>query len=233
VIDAHHAHHANARHGAPRANGRLALAGVLLFFAALAIALLVDQLGAPPFDRFLTVHLDGWRSGFGGAVFRAATASGYAAWLIPAGVVIMLTIGFARRSVAVLIALAVTTPIASGVNALLKLAFQRPRPTLDQFAHVGGSSMPSGHAATSAAFAGAIWLALPAGPWRRTLGTLALLYAATVGLSRVVLGVHWSSDVIAGWSEGAGIACIVAAATRVGVGYVGARRARAAPHSIA
>jgi len=71
---------------------------------------------------------------------------------------------------------------------------------------VGNESLPSGHATMSAAVVGAlVVLAWPqlAGAARGLVATAALVWVALVGLTRVYLGVHWWSDVLAGWATGA------------------------------
>lgn len=94
---------------------------------------------------------------------------------------------------------------AGGLNALLKLAFSRPRPLLmAQLAHAGGYSFPSGHAMAGAAIYGALALvAVRRFPRQRwwVVGASGLLVFA-IGASRVYLGVHYPSDVIAGWALG-------------------------------
>lgn len=90
---------------------------------------------------------------------------------------------------------------------ITKAAVSRPRPT-DAVIAVTGSSFPSGHAAQSLAVYGALALVAAAsvrsGSRRLVLVAAAALTALCVGLSRVVLGVHWLSDVIAGWALAAG-----------------------------
>lgn len=86
---------------------------------------------------------------------------------------------------------------------LTKDFVQRPRPPSSLWlTNVGKStSFPSGHATQSLAtfmalaLVGAAWTAKLAWPGR----VLALVLAAGVGWSRVYLGVHWATDVIAGW----------------------------------
>lgn len=102
----------------------------------------------------------------------------------------------------------VTTSLGGGlVDTVLKLAVNRPRPDLENpVAHAFGKSFPSGHAMTSLVVYGALVLVfLPVVPRRRrwlvVAGVATLVLA--IGLSRLALGVHFVSDVLAGWVMGA------------------------------
>jgi undecaprenyl-diphosphatase len=92
------------------------------------------------------------------------------------------------------------------VNAVKEL-LHRVRPTFNPIAETLGPSFPSGHSATAAALYAAVALVLAR---RRSPRTRSLLAgaAATVAIgvaaSRVLLGVHWLSDVVAGLSFGWG-----------------------------
>lgn len=95
---------------------------------------------------------------------------------------------------------------AKVTETTLKLVYGRPRPSFpDPVALAPNWSYPSGH--TSGALAGCILIAvvLTALVWprRRVLvWTLALLFAVAVAFSRMALGVHFLSDVMAGWLIG-------------------------------
>lgn len=96
---------------------------------------------------------------------------------------------------------------------LLKGIFHRPRPTLvDHLVIEHSASYPSGHAANSAiVFLTIAVLYLRVEPSLRTrmfvLSAAGFLTLA-VGISRVALGVHWPSDVLAGWMFGTSWACL-------------------------
>ena len=101
--------------------------------------------------------------------------------------------------------------IASGelLSAALKALFEIPRPDLvTQYSIVYTSSFPSGHSMFAAiAYLTAAVLIARAEPRRRVkvfVMAFAILLTVLTGVSRVYLGVHWPSDVIAGWLAGAG-----------------------------
>ncbi len=90
---------------------------------------------------------------------------------------------------------------------LMKEYFSRPRPQVVPYlCAVDGSSFPSGHSMMSAIVYLTLGVLLASGiaQWRFRLGLLAmaLLLAGLVGVSRVCLGVHYPSDVLAGWTAG-------------------------------
>ena len=90
---------------------------------------------------------------------------------------------------------------------LAKWEVARPRPTIvSHLVEVEHASFPSGHAAGSAAIyltlAALASQVMPDRRARRTLLVMAMLLVGMIGCSRVYLGVHWPSDVLAGWSFG-------------------------------
>lgn len=116
-------------------------------------------------------------------------------------------------------ALFVYASVASGllVSTLLKDLMERPRPELVPHAYVSTSSFPSGHSMLSAVTYLTLGALLARSHRRKRLKAYFLLVAAIltllVGLSRVYLGVHWPTDVLAGWTAGASwaIVCWLAA----------------------
>lgn len=92
------------------------------------------------------------------------------------------------------------------LNVLMKLVFERPRPVMDEpLLTLASFSFPSGHAASTTLLYGFLALVvlvhLPRSGWRWVAAALALLVVALVAWSRVYLGVHFLTDVLAGIAE--------------------------------
>ena len=113
-----------------------------------------------------------------------------------------------RRRVALGLLMGLWVGAAALLNTALKIGFDRPRPDIvASVAEVYTASYPSGHAMLSAVVfltLGAFLAALER-RWRlRTFwAVLAVFITLLVGFSRMYLGVHYPSDVLAGWSLGA------------------------------
>jgi undecaprenyl-diphosphatase len=104
------------------------------------------------------------------------------------------------------------------LNQALKAVFGRARPdVIEPLVHVGFFSFPSGHAMNSMVFyttaAFAIGHMTGPGAARRLIYGLAALVVTLVGLSRVYLGVHFPSDILAGFAAGHAWALICAVLT--------------------
>lgn len=116
-----------------------------------------------------------------------------------------------QRRDCIIVAAAVSS--GSAASVVLKHVFERPRPTaVPYLVHVNDASFPSGHSMTSAVvyITLGVLLARSTNSWKHKLfyvGT-GLILSGLVGLSRVMLGVHYPSDVIAGWAAGASWALI-------------------------
>ena len=121
-----------------------------------------------------------------------------AASLLAAG---WLLLGGHRRRTILLLAILASERLL--VEAM-KTGFDRARP--DAAGHqvaVHSLAFPSGHSANAMAMWLAIALLAFAPRWRRPAVAAALLLAFVTGLCRLVLGVHWPSDVVGGWALGA------------------------------
>jgi membrane-associated phospholipid phosphatase len=143
---------------------------------------------------------------------RVVTWAGSAFLLVPLALIACLTLlraGLRREALAVALSLGGARLIFN----LVKLLVSRPRPPVEHLQVVTGSSFPSGHATQASAF----WFSLvfvlpPAGvsaKLTRVVAGVALVIILTVAASRVYLGVHYPSDVVAGMLLGTGWATYV------------------------
>jgi undecaprenyl-diphosphatase len=107
-------------------------------------------------------------------------------------------------------ALLVLSSVAGGgvLSGLFKLGIERPRPDLvSHLVEVHTTSFPSGHATLSAVTYLTLGALLARVEARRRVKiyvlSLAVVITFLIGLSRIYLGVHWPTDIIAGWCVGA------------------------------
>ncbi len=131
-------------------------------------------------------------------------------FLVTAIVVIYLLILRRYASVTLLIVSIVGGAL---LNTALKMGFDRPRPDLvPHEARTFTASFPSGHAMMAAVTFLVIGALLARVQPRRRLRVfvmgMAVLLAMLVGLTRIYLGVHWPSDVVAGWTVGSAWALV-------------------------
>ncbi len=92
---------------------------------------------------------------------------------------------------------------------ILKRTVERPRPAGQHLAAASGASWPSGHASSSMALYGALLL-IASGTWehgendgrlaRRAVWGAVIALVALIGFSRLYLGVHYATDVVAAWA---------------------------------
>lgn len=111
-----------------------------------------------------------------------------------------------KKRIRTAVVMLVIPPLAGATSSILKEAFSRARPEviphLDTF---GNFSYPSGHATGAAVVALLAALLLPT-RGRALWMLVAVAVAAAIGGSRILLGVHWPSDVVAGWMLGTAFA---------------------------
>lgn len=191
---------------------------VPLLFPLLLLALWVAMMafGTGPVDQAVLAFLySAERPGFRSAA-RVITLAGEWQSMLALVAIAALWLFYRRRLRAALLFLGIT--LSGRLLILLqKEAVGRMRPEAQEhLMEVRSLSFPSAHTANSMVVF--LALALFAAPerYRRPAILLALLGTLTVGLSRPMLGVHWPSDVIAGWSFGALWVLMFARAWRTG-----------------
>jgi len=136
-------------------------------------------------------------------VIRDITALGGIPWVVPLTAAAAAAALLLRRPRA-----AALVVLAFAGGELLQLGFKplfgRARPhVFPPPEHIANAAYPSGHALVSASLAFALVALCWEGRWRVPVAVLAALYVVAVGFSRVYLGVHYPSDVLAGWLLGA------------------------------
>ncbi len=159
------------------------------------------------FDAAVSASVQAWRSAPLTAFFIGVTtlADSLTVWLL-AAIVILLLLWWRRWSAAVLTFLAVA--FGSLFGALAKIEVARARPPLARMliALPGGYSFPSGHALAGVELYGVVAFLLVRElrvGWQKVLvAAAAVAIAVLIGVSRVYLGVHWPSDVLASWLLG-------------------------------
>ena len=111
-----------------------------------------------------------------------------------------------RRRWRLALYLLVTAAGALVMDRLLKSLVGRLRPVVAHpIAHGGGNSFPSGHSLGSIVCYGAVLLVftpMTHGRWRTALRAVIITLVALIGISRILLGVHYLSDVLGGWTLG-------------------------------
>jgi undecaprenyl-diphosphatase len=138
-------------------------------------------------------------------IVKAVTwlGSGGVLWTLIGMAVIVLAI---RRRWRLAIYLLVTGAGALTLDPVLKALVGRLRPVVAHpVAYGTGDSFPSGHALGSIVCYGALFLVfLPAtrGTWRRVFTIVIVTLIAAIGISRLLLGVHYLSDVLGAWALG-------------------------------
>jgi undecaprenyl-diphosphatase len=202
-------------------SGHAGLAGVVCWALFAVVAWAVQHGHLAGYD---TAGLRYWRSGTGLGwaggtdsleAVRDVTALGGVTLrtLFSAAAVTALLFLRLRREAVLLVLILIS---GSVIEAEMKLFFARPRPIIvPHLEFAGGMSFPSGHSFNSALGFIAVALAFATLSARRcvrwTVIGAAMLASAAVAFSRVMLGVHYPTDVIAGWLGGAGWAFLAEA----------------------
>ena len=191
--------------------GVLLIAGLAVIVASVSFfGMLADEVmegGTQQFDNsvllWMNHHATPWLTGL--ALDVTALGAGTVVWLVVIVASVFLWVSCHRWSAALLW----VSILGSGlINATMKLFFNRPRPHLFPWRvpYAGLSSFPSGHSMTSmVCYATLAYLITRLEPnvfLRRFTITLATLIVVGIGLSRMYLGVHYPTDVAAGFAMG-------------------------------
>jgi membrane-associated phospholipid phosphatase len=201
---------------------RLALASLAVFLVAVPFVLLLVLVDA----RWTPLrHLDGTATDATNTWVRAhaslepvlrATAYVLHPWVFRAVVLVLAGWLYVRGARRLAVWAVVTLAVAGLLVAVLKVLVGRHRPVPEiPVAHAPGASFPSGHALGAVVGSAVIVLILRPmlrGAWRWIAWTVAVILSLAAGAFRVMLGVHYLSDVVAGWILGAAVVLATTAA---------------------
>ena len=152
-----------------------------------------------PFDQQVLLAVNSISSSSLDAIVLATTDLGYIWWVGFATLVTVLLCVKARQYTNALIVM-VGVGGSALINVLLKAFFQRDRPQLwERLVTENSFSFPSGHAMASASLAAVIIVILWPTRWRYYAIALGNLYVLYIGFTRMYLGVHYPTDILAGW----------------------------------
>ncbi len=132
-------------------------------------------------------------------IAKIITFFGSAYWLIGLSIFLLLII----KNKKIGISISINLGLAALTNFLLKQILQRPRPIGHRIIDESGYSLPSGHSMVSMAFYGfliyLVYKRIENKHLKSFLIALLLVLIINIGISRIYLGVHYTSDVIAGF----------------------------------
>lgn len=179
--------------------------GAVAVALMLAVGLLVSSRPFA-FDRTIIVAVHGAGPAWVRQAMIDVTALG-GGTVLTLAVIVSAGLLLVRRLWLTAALIVVATLSGSFVVQLLKTRFGRMRPDIvDHIVAASGRSFPSGHSANSAivylTLAGLATQVVRGHATRRYILAAAIVLVLLIGVSRVYLGVHWPSDVLAGWSFG-------------------------------
>lgn len=176
----------------------------LFAFYTFADALLHNQLRT--FDDKFTTFVQGFSSPGMDAFMKSITFIGNFEFMVFPFFIVLIYFLFIKPHRWFSIKIPVVAVGSITTNLILKRIFDRPRPELDHLVEASGLSFPSGHAMFSFSFFGLLiyitWFFIKNRYIKYTLSSILLLLIILIGISRVYVGVHFPSDVLAGFSAG-------------------------------
>jgi undecaprenyl-diphosphatase len=164
-------------------------------------------------DQAILLHIHRQVSGPMMGFFEVVTLSGSSKVLVPMTVAGTIALLAARKRFEAAL-LASSTILGALLIYAIKMMVGRPRPQLWETETYWGSSFPSGHTLAVAAFVtAAVLCAVRIRPELQTVASIiGLAWIALVGLSRLVLGVHWPTDMLVAACLGAFIPLAISVA---------------------
>ena len=145
-------------------------------------------------------------------IFKVITEIGDSKGVIPITALILIVFSLCKKFFEVGLPVTLTVIVSRIINITLKLIISRERPDFKLF-YAGESSFPSGHAqnnmALYIAFLLALLLIVNSKKIKALLKVFLIALPIIIGITRIYFGVHYLSDVVAGWCMGALVAIVV------------------------
>jgi len=185
----------------------------LFLFVKLSEDLIFDELAV--FDRVVTGAVRFFSSDRLITIMKDVSQLGSPLILIVVGFVVMLYLALVKKHLWDTALVPITLVGGIILNEVLKFLFHRPRPALPHLVRVTGLSFPSGHAMMSFIFYGLLiyllWVNFNSRAFNVVLTAIFTALIVGIGISRIYLGVHYPSDVLAGFAAGSFwlVACIL------------------------
>jgi undecaprenyl-diphosphatase len=181
----------------------LVVAGTLAF--AVVLYMVRREVGLSRLDGRLATWASQQATDVSTTVLKLITELGGSRVLFPLTIVLAAVLYARQRRAAVIGFLALAVIGQNLLSNGIKLLVDRVRPDIDPLAGFSGPSFPSGHTTAAAACFAAFALVLGVSRSRRVqaaLAAVAVAVAVAVGCTRVLLGVHWFTDVVGGLALG-------------------------------
>lgn len=181
--------------------GKYIIAGFgIVVFGIIATLLLLNKI--TPFDNVIYNTIISLKSDSVTTFFKLITKLCNEKFIIIATVLIFIILLFKKKKIGFILTLNVL--LCSGLNTIIKHIFLRPRPVGLKLIKQGGYSFPSGHSMMAVAFFGILIYLVCKSKWNKTikiiLSSLLTILILLIGISRIYLGVHFASDVLAGFA---------------------------------
>lgn len=179
--------------------GKYIIAGFgIVVFGIIATLLLLNKI--TPFDNAVYNAIISMKCKPVTSFFKLVTKLCNTKFII--GATLLILIFVKNRKISSVLALNVI--LTSGINFLIKHIFLRPRPVGLKLIKQGGYSFPSGHSMMAVAFYGILIYIVSKSNWNKrikiVLSSLLTILILLIGISRIYLGVHFASDVLAGFA---------------------------------
>lgn len=172
----------------------------LLLTAALGAAILFSPQNVLSADIAVLVRFQEFRSPLFDSLVVGLTQLGDPEVVWPLSITVTLYLAFIAKARAAAITWAGTIAFAASFNSVIKSVVARSRPTVLDYEGFTAFSFPSGHATVNLTLYGilAVLIIRELAPKRRlAAATVVVSFGASIALSRLYLGAHWFSDVVA------------------------------------